>query len=100
MTNEASRPSVNAINYLGMTIEKGKYYKIVFSRFCYYVKVVDIPSPNFLLCLDIYGHKCIIRLGKTIMLSELSEEEFMAKMIRESDKKKAKKAKKAKKGGK
>jgi len=102
-TEEDLGLSTNSINYLGIEIKKGNYYKIVFSRYCYYVKVIDIPSPNYLLCLDIYGHKCIIRLGKTIMISELTEKEFMAKKIEQSNKsnkgKKKKKSKKKKKKG-
>jgi len=67
--------------YFGFEIKEGRYYKVAFGRYVYYVKVTNITeNKNIILAEDIYQKPVLLRLSRVTMIAEMSEEEFQEKV--------------------
>jgi hypothetical protein len=64
----------------GLEIFLGSCLKVVYGRFCWYIKVVEFSeNPTRLVGEDIYGNTVVINLSKATLVMTINEDEYYAK---------------------
>jgi len=64
----------------GLDIYVGSCLKVVYGRFCWYIRVVEFSeNPTRLVGEDIYGNTVVINLSKATLVMTINEEEYYAK---------------------
>jgi hypothetical protein len=64
----------------GLEIFLGSCLKVVYGRFCWYIRVVEFSeNPTRLIGQDIYGNTVVINLSKATLVMTINEEEYYAK---------------------
>jgi hypothetical protein len=64
----------------GLDIYVGSCLKVVYGRFCWYIRVVEFSeNPTRVIGEDIYGNTVVINLAKATLVMTINEEEYYAK---------------------
>jgi hypothetical protein len=64
----------------GLDIYVGSCLKVVYGRFCWYIKVIEFSeNPTRLIGEDIYGNTVVINLSKATLVMTINEDEYYAK---------------------
>jgi hypothetical protein len=64
----------------GLDIYIGSCIKVVYGRFCWYIKVLEFSeNPTRLVGEDIYGNIVVINLAKATLVMSINEEEYYSK---------------------
>ena len=64
----------------GLDIYVGSCIKVVYGRFCWYIKVLEFSeNPTRLVGEDIYGNIVVINLAKATLVMTIPEDEYYAK---------------------
>ena len=75
--DETQRKVIEKYNVRGIWIEREKCYKVLISRFIFYVKVLDFTeNPYVIYGVDIYGKAVSIDFRKAYMISEYDCNQF------------------------
>ena len=74
-SNNSNTPSTT---FYGLTIKAGDCLKVVFGKYCYYIKVLQVnpENPTVILGKDLYGKELVLRLTKALMVQRLEPEEY------------------------
>lgn len=64
----------------GLEIFLGSCLKVVYGRFCWYIKVIEFSeNPTRVIGEDIYGNTVVINLSKATLVMTINEDEYYAK---------------------
>jgi hypothetical protein len=64
----------------GLEIFLGSCLKVVYGRFCWYIRVVEFSeNPTRVIGEDIYGNTVVINLSKATLVMTINEDEYYAK---------------------
>ena len=64
----------------GLDIYIGSCIKVVYGRFCWYIKILEFSeNPTRLVGEDIYGNIVVINLSKATLVMTIPEDEYYAK---------------------
>ena len=64
----------------GLDIYVGSCLKVVYGRYCWYIKVIEFSeNPTRLIGEDIYGNTVVINLSKATLVMTINEDEYYAK---------------------
>lgn len=75
--DETQKKVIEKYNIRGIWVEREKCYKVLISRYSFYVKVLDFTeNPYVVYGVDIYGKAVSIDFRKAFMISEYDCEQF------------------------
>jgi hypothetical protein len=75
--DETQKKVMEKFNIRGIWIEREKCYKVLISRYSFYIKVLDFTeNPYVVYGVDIYGKAVSIDFRKAFMISEYDCNQF------------------------